>query len=112
MVSGNAVWVCVNAGVYVDASVSGNACVSGAARVDQGNHSTSPLYFQGSRHPITVVSAERVHVGCHCYPLARWLKSYRAVGKKEGYSDKEIEEYGVYFTMVSNILELRGKHHD
>ena len=87
-----------------DARVSGAAMVSGEARVSGAAHEKSPLYIQGTRHAITVNSAELVQIGCHGYPLSIWLKSFRAVGKKEGYSDAEFEEYGVYLRIISEIL--------
>lgn len=75
----------------------------------ESKHEKSPLYIQGPRHAITVSSAELVQIGCHGYPLSRWLKSYKAVGKKENYSAEEIEEYGRYLKMIAEHLGVNDK---
>ena len=88
IVYGNA-WVYGNARVHGDASVSGNAWVF------------SPLYIQGSRHAITLCSHTQIAIGCHVHDIAEWQKRYKAIGKMEGYTPAQIEEYGTYITLLA-----------
>lgn len=69
----------------------GEAWITGRARVDG---------------EARVNSSELVQIGCHGYPIKRWLKSYKAVGKKEGYSEQEIAEYGAYLRMIDEVLGI------
>ena len=47
----------------------------------------------GSKHVITAYS-DRVEIGCHERTYDSWLKLYEDVGKREGYTPAQIEEYG------------------
>ena len=51
------------------------------------------LRISGGRHDVVASGTGVVSIGCHTYPIARWLKSYKAVGKNEGYSDGDISDY-------------------
>jgi hypothetical protein len=51
------------------------------------------LRISGGRHEFIASDTGLVSVGCRAYPIARWLKSYRAVGKREDYSPAEIADY-------------------
>ncbi len=46
----------------------------------------------GSRHVVTAY-ADRVRIGCHERTYANWLEVYARVGKIEGYTAEQIEEY-------------------
>ena len=47
----------------------------------------------GSRHVVTAYSG-RVRIGCQERSYANWLEVYKRVGKMEGYTAEQIEEYG------------------
>jgi hypothetical protein len=82
-------WVYGNAWVYDDARVYGNAWEK------------SPLQIQGTRHFLNACAYTEIAIGCHQQTIAWWLKHYQAVGRKEGYSPDEIEEYGTYIRLFA-----------
>ena len=97
--------------VFGDAQVSGNACVSGNAWV-YGNAwvfgdawTQSPPYIQGSRHALTLCSHTQIAIGCHVHTIAEWKKTYKAVGKAEGYTPEQIAEYGEYIALFAKAAK-------
>ena len=102
IVSGNA-RVSGNAWVYGNAWVSGNARVCGDAWV------FSPLYIQGTRHAVTLCSHKQIAIGCHIHDITEWQKKYRAIGKMEGYTPAQIEEYGTYITLLAKAAKVAVK---
>ena len=91
-VSGNA-RVFGDAWVFGDARVFGNARVFGDARVCKGKHETKVIYFGLSRHTITI-DGKYLNIGCKTLTIKQWLKQYKEIGKENGYTEEEIEEYG------------------
>ena len=89
----------VEESVYVgpDARVFGDARVSGDAWV------FSPLYIQGPRHALTNCKYGYIQIGCHCNTFAYWQKHYKAIGRAEGYTEEEIEQYGLFIQMFAKI---------
>ena len=65
----------------------------------------SPLYIQGSRHPLTLASFTEIAIGCHVHPIALWKKEYKKIGAIEGYTVAEIKEYGEYITMLAKAAK-------
>ena len=92
-----------NAWVFGNAPVSGNAQVSGSARVFGDAWKQSPLYIQGTRHPITNSKYGELTIGCHDHPFKYWLKHYKAIGKANGYTKEQIKEYGVLIATAVKI---------
>ena len=93
------------------AVVTGSAWVTGSARVDGSARVTgsawvfSPLYIQGSVHPITVSSHTEVSVGCKKHTIGWWMDHYAEVGRGEGYTDIQIAEYGALLAAVKVWME-------
>ena len=53
-----------------------------------GNRVKSVLYIQASVRPLTVCCpTDEVQIGCHRHPIAYWLEHYKAIGRKEQYTD-------------------------
>jgi hypothetical protein len=92
----NAVVYCY-ARVYGDAQVSGNARVSGDAWVE------TPLFIQGTKHGVSNSSYGKLSIGCVTLTFAEWKKQYRALGKREGYTEKQIKEYGAIIALATKI---------
>lgn len=90
-----------------DARVYGDAWVSGAARVYGAAWNSSPLYIQGSVHPITVSSRTEVSVGCKKHSIGWWIDHYAEVGKGEGYTEAQIVEYGALLAAVKVWMEAK-----
>lgn len=107
-VSGNA-WVSGDARIYGNARVYGDARIYGDARVYGDAHiygdawDRSPLFIVGSRHSLTNCKKGYIQIGCHCKTIEWWYKNYKAVGKKEGYSEIEMKEYFEYIKLFKKI---------
>jgi hypothetical protein len=92
-----------DAWVYGTARVSGDAWVSGDARVSGDAWEQSPLYIQGTRHALTNSRYNHITIGCQEYTFAYWQKHYKAIGRAEGYSKEQIEEYGAYIRLFCKV---------
>jgi len=115
--SGDA-WVYGDARVYGDAQVYGDARVSGNAWV-YGNAQVygyaqvsgdawefSPLYIQGTRHPVMTATHTTIKIGCQHHPVEKWISDYHAIGNANGYSGKQIAEYGELIQLAASWLKL------
>lgn len=104
-VSGDAV-VSGNAKVYGNAVVSGNAkvygdaMVSGDAWVCDGAWATSPLYIQGTKYALYMVSENKVGCGCQIFTFKGWHKNWRRIAARFGMSEAEQAEYVNYFNLA------------
>ena len=52
------------------------------------------ITFQFNRHTAHFLSDNTLQIGCHTHDLKTWLDGYVEIGKKEGYTEREIQEYG------------------
>jgi len=108
VVSGDA-WVFGDAQVFGDTAVYGNARVFGDAWVF-GNAQVfsdawveTPLFIQGTNHGVSNSSHGKLSIGCVTLTFAEWKKQYRAIGKREGYTEKQIKEYGAIIALATKI---------
>jgi hypothetical protein len=90
-----------DARVYGNAQVYGNARVFGDAQVSGDAWTESPLYIQGTKHPLTLCSHTEIAIGCHVLPISEWKKRYRVIGSEEGYTPAQIKEYGTYIALLA-----------
>ena len=97
------VYVGPNAQVYGNARVSSNAWVYGNARVYGDAWVSSPLYIQGTKHALTNSKYGHIAIGCHEHTFAYWQEHYKAIGRAEGYTKEEIEQYGLFIQMFTKI---------
>jgi hypothetical protein len=94
-VSGNAriygdAWVFGNALVYGNARVYGRAEVCGDSRVFGDAIATKPVLFTNAhKHRITITD-NHIAIGCECHTITEWKQNIVEIGKKHGYTDKEI----------------------
>ena len=97
-VSGNA-WVYGGACVYGNARVSGGACVYGDAWV------RTPPHIAGTMHALTLCSRTEIAIGCHVHTIEHWHEHYRAIGRANGYSDAQIEEYRAHIEHLARLAD-------
>lgn len=64
---------------------------------------TNLLTFQFNRHFAFYVKGSNIQIGCHSFDIKTWKKEYKALGKKEGYSDTEIKMYGTFIKMCDKL---------
>ena len=51
------------------------------------------LQIQGSRDFVNICDVDKIAIGCEIKTFDKWLLEYKEIGRKHGYTDKEIEEY-------------------
>jgi hypothetical protein len=73
--------------------VSGDAIVSGDAKILNNNWATTPLYIQGSKHSLTNSKNGYITIGCETHSFEDWEKNYREISEKNSYTGAEIKEY-------------------
>ena len=102
-------WVFGNAQVYGKAVVSGDAWVFGDAQVFgkavvfSDAWMETPLFIQGTKHGVSNSSYGKLSIGCVTLTFAEWKKQYRVIGKREGYTEKQIKEYGAIIALATKI---------
>ena len=62
--------------------------------------------IHASRHAIIAIDDD-LRIGCHRKPLAKWLKTFEAVGRENGYTEAEIAEYGGWLRQIAAVLAAR-----
>ena len=63
------------------------------------------LFITGSKHAVNWYGTEMLHIGCHKKEISWWKENYKDIGKKEGYTNTEIEEYGNYIMICENLYK-------
>ena len=99
-------WVYKTAKVEESAYLHPMLVVFGNARVLGYAWTQSPPYIQGSRHALTLCSHTQIAVGCHVHTIAEWKKTYKAVGKAEGYTPEQIAEYGRHIAYIAKEAKI------
>jgi hypothetical protein len=61
------------------------------------------LFIQGTRHGISNSKHGYLSIGCITLTFAEWKKQFRAIGKREGYTAAQIEEYGAIIALATKI---------
>ena len=84
-------------------SMYGNAWVYGDAKVYGDAWEKSPLFIAGSRHSLTNCKHGFINIGCKEFTFEYWKQHFKTIGKIEGYTPEEIEEYGLYIDLFCKI---------
>ena len=95
-------WAYLNGAYLSGANLSG-ADLSGA-NTESARIPAWTLVVPGSRHVITVYP-DRVLIGCHSRDIDSWLKIYAEVGRREGYDEAAIAEYGEHLRRIKAMTE-------
>ena len=93
--------------VYGDAMVSGNAGVYGDADVSGDAWDKTPPLFHGTKHSISESKKGFLKIGCMELSFSEWKKKYKEIGKKQGYSENEIEEYGIIIMAIEKTSKIK-----
>ncbi len=92
--------------VGYNATVGDNAKVGYNATVGDNVELLRGLYlYHDTKHPITYTGNGTVSIGCHNMSITDWLKKYKAVGRKEKYTDAEIVQYGQLLKVVAAFIK-------
>ena len=88
---------------YLNGAYLSGAYLSGA-NTESARIPAWTLVVPGSRHVITVYP-DRVLIGCHSRDIDSWLKIYAEVGRREGYDEAAIAEYGEHLRRIKAMTE-------
>ena len=63
----------------------------------------SIVSFQFERHQAVFYGMDEITIGCYRKTVKEWLETYKEVGRKEGYTDTQIERYGEFIRQCAGI---------
>jgi hypothetical protein len=66
-----------------------------------------PLQIFGTMHALIVRTPGIIQIGCMEHDYAWWKEHYQAVGRSEGYSAEEVEEYAEH---IEHALRWMNRH--
>ena len=89
-----------------DASIGYGASIGNGTSIDDGIKLIKNFYIVGSKHPITYIGNNTLSIGCHNFTIDKWKECFKTVGEKEGYSNKQIEEYYQYILMAEQFAKI------
>ena len=64
------------------------------------------FHFRGSNHVVDCYSNDMIRVGCEMHSTNHWIKNFKAIGKNNGYTDKEITEYKKYIVHSAKMQKI------
>lgn len=88
------------------ARIAGNAVVGGKAVVTDGSFFVSPFQFGGTMHYVNECGPGVLRIGCMKYTLNEWKKIGREKAIENGYSEKQIMEYGLYIDLYEKLNSI------
>ena len=86
--------------LFGNARLCGNATLSGNARLRDGDWFVSPLYIQGTVHPVWMETPTDLAIGCWVYGLAEWLAKWDKLKTLTEYTPEQIDEYRLYLELA------------
>ena len=76
----------------------GNGCELG-----DGCEVPKSLFISASQHSVSYWGYDAIQIGCKKYTISEWQKHFREIGKAEGYSEEQIDEYGFYIDLIAKL---------
>jgi hypothetical protein len=64
--------------------------------------------FQFQKHFASFTFDGVLKIGCLMMPISEWVIGYKEIGKREGYSDEQIEAYGGFIELCLRMFEKRN----
>lgn len=70
-----------------------------------GNYCKVPksLFISASQHSVSYWGYDAIQIGYKKYTISEWQKHFREIGKAEGYSEEQIDEYGFYIDLIAKL---------
>ena len=65
---------------------------------------TKGIYTIQLDRALIIVHATQVQIGCEKHSIDYWLEYYKEIGKKNEYTDKQIEIYGKQLDVIELLL--------
>ena len=76
----------------------GNGCELG-----DGCKVPKSLFISASQHSVSYWGYDAIQIGCKKHTISEWQKHFREIGKAEGYSEEQIDEYGFYIDLIAKL---------
>ena len=61
------------------------------------------LFISASQHSVSYWGYDAIQIGCKKHTVSEWQKHFREIGKAEGYSEEQIDEYGFYIDLIAKL---------
>ena len=84
-------------------SQTGNAWVSGDARVYGNAWEKTPLQIAGTKFFFNVSSKTTIQIGCSSFSIEDLQKNWVALAREYHFTEQEIEEYVLYFNLAADL---------
>ena len=88
----------------------GNGCELGyvcklgdGCKLGNGCKVPKSLFISASQHSVSYWGYDAIQIGCKKYTISEWQKHFREIGKAEGYSEEQIDEYGFYIDLIAKL---------
>ena len=81
--------------------VDNNSRVSNSSVYDSIVENVQLVSITGTQHGVHWRDGEHIAIGCEVHTLEHWLENYAEIGKNNGYSDDQIEEYKRYIDIMA-----------
>ena len=67
----------------------------------------SIVSFQFERHQAVFYGMDEITIGCYRRAVKEWLETYKEIGKRENYTDAQIEKYGEFIKYCASLVETQ-----
>lgn len=82
----------------------GNGCELGkVCKLGNGCKVPKSLFISASQHSVSYWGYDAIQIGYKKYTISEWQKHFREIGKAEGYSEEQINEYGFYIDLIAKL---------
>jgi hypothetical protein len=82
----------------------GDCCELGDyCKLGNGCKVPKSLFISASQHSVSYWGYDAIQIGCKKYTISEWQKHFREIGKAEGYSEEQINEYGFYIDLIAKL---------
>lgn len=82
----------------------GNYCKLGnCCELGNGCKVPKSLFISASQHSVSYWGYDAIQIGYKKYTISEWQKHFREIGKAEGYSEEQIDEYGFYIDLIAKL---------
>ena len=82
----------------------GNCCKLGkVCKLGNGCKVPKSLFISASQHSVSYWGYDAIQIGYKKYTISEWQKHFREIGKAEGYSEEQIDEYGFYIDLIAKL---------
>jgi acyl-[acyl carrier protein]--UDP-N-acetylglucosamine O-acyltransferase len=85
------------------AKIGNSAIIGDFAEIGDSAEILKTLFITGTKHSVNWWGTGIINIGCHKNTIEYWLENYYRIGKLEGYSEIEIEEYKSYILICEQL---------